>query len=690
MRRHWPAARAALLTLLVISLLAVRVLGALAEPATARPGIDLANMDLSVDPGTDFYRYANGGWLDRTTIPDDFASIETMSELDGRTRLQLLHLLTGIGAEGTLVAGSDEWKAVQLFAQGTDLATRNAQGLQPIAPILAEIDRINNQHELHRFLQDAIFLNVAGFFVVSGGPDLMDSARTSAYLSGPLLGLPTRDYYLDDEPATIAVRDAYVAAGAELLTRLGREPAAADASAIAVYELERQLALPSLSPEEAVDFTVIYHPLTVAELSDLYPAMDWTTYLNTLGLSHLSTVIVPEHRYLAALNDILTETPLTVIKDYLRLQLLFGASSQLDEATEATTFAYYGGALNGVATMAPIEGRILDHVSFYLPDALGKLYVAEHFSAEDRAASELLVQDIVAAFRNRLEANPWMTDATRANALAKLDRLHVKVGYPDQWADYAGVEIEDSFFASALSASNHLYREHLATIGKPVDRERWPFPPQTVNAMYNPMLNEIVIPAAMLQEPMFSRDADAASNFGAIGYVIGHEITHGFDQSGAQFDANGNLSNWWTREDERHFAALNAAVATQYSAIQVLDDMRVDGNLTVAENVADLGGVQVAFDALQAHRANEATHEAPPISDELLTPEQRFFVAAASLWRAETREASLRSQLLVDTHAPAQVRAVQPLRNFDAFHEAFAIEPGDPMYLAPAARIVIW
>jgi putative endopeptidase len=689
MRRHWPRIKAIVFSILVAYLLFVRISSALAEQVLPTHGVSVADMDPGADPAADFYRYANGGWLDRTTIPDDFASIETMTDLDGRTRAQLVELLAQRALSDDVTPGSDEWKAIRLFEQGMDLEARNTQGLTPIEPILQQIDAIEDRADLHEFLETSIFANAPGFFMVNAGPDLMDSTETVAFLSGPLIGLPTRDYYLESGPAIDPVREAYITMGADLLALTGRDETEARVAAQAIYDLEAELAAPTLAPEEVEDISLVYRFMTVDELAEIYPAMDWRGYFAALGLDDLSRLVVAEQRYMTALDEIISNTPLPVLKDYLRLQALVSGSFFMDESLEATTFAYYGSALSGVNVIAPLEGRTLDMVNGYLGDALGQLYVDAYFSPEAREQSEELVGELITAFRQRLEANPWMTAETRANALAKLDSLRVKAGYPDAWDDYAEVTIEDSYFASMLSASNILYLRGLAEIGSPVDEEAWPFPPQTVNAMYNPVLNEIIIPAAILQAPLFDAEADPASNFGAIGYIIGHEITHGFDQSGAQFDAEGNLANWWTEDDIARFGALNDEVVEQYEQLEVVDGMFVDGELTIAENVADLGGIQVAYDALQLHLDR---HGNPTLDDgELeLSQEQRFFIAAATVWRAEIRDEALMTVLLADTHAPAAIRATQPLRNTDAFHDAFDITPGDPMYLAPEERVVIW
>src|SRR5215217_3326260 len=657
MRRFWPRIQTFLLAL-VIAIVAGSPLTTLVSAEEIRThGVNAADMDLAADPGVDFYRYANGGWLDRTTIPPDFASIETMSDLDGRTRRKLVDLLSESAARGTARIGSDEWKAVRLFEQGTDLATRNAQGIAPIQPILDEVEAIDNLADLHHVLETSVFQSMPGFFFVSAGPDLTNSAETVAYLNGPSLGLGVRDYYLEDDAGTNAARDAYIATAADLLTFVGGDAAGAQIAARAVYDFEAALAKLTLSREESQNFSLINNPTSPQELAAMYPLLNWPRYLDALGLEDTSTLIVVEPRYMQGLDVIVRQTPLPVIKNFLTLQLLWASSANLSEAMESTAFAFYGTALAGLQVQAPIEGRTLDQVSHFLGDAVGKLYVDAYFPPEAKAQSAELVQEIVEAYRTRLESNAWMAAETKTSALAKLAKLRVKVGYPDHWLTYDEVEITDSYFGSALSAFRAWYRQSLAKIGSPVDRDAWPFPPQTVNAMYNPPNNEIV---------------------------------HGFDTQGSQFDGDGNLANWWTGEDYARFDSLNDRLVDQYSRIEVADGVTVDGQMTLTENVADLGGIQVAFDALQLHLGQ---HDLPKSDAETvsgLTQEQRFFVAAATVWRAEVRDEALMTQLLSDPHAPAAVRATQPLRNCDAFYAAFSIDPGDPMYLPPAERIIIW
>ena len=711
-------------TLLTAVVAAVVALSAVA-PALADHGqvhgINPADMDLRADPRVDFYRFANGGWLDRTTIPADEGSYGVFQELDDLTTRQLLDLLNDLAAAGALQEGSDEWKAVRLFAQGTDLATRNAQGIEPIRPLLAEVDAIADLGAFHAFQRRAGFSWLTGLFYPFVIPDLQNSAVYAAYLSGPFLGLPNRDYYLQDDAANQAVRDAYRATNAKLLGFAGEDAAAATAAAQAVYDLERAFAEKTLTREEEQDISLFYNPITLADLATKYPLMDWPAYTQELGLTGVDRLVVTQPRYFDALAAIVRATPLETLKDYVKLEIMWSFPEYLSEEIEATAFEFRGKVLEGAAEQRPLDERVLAAVNGIVGEAVGKLYVEEHFPPEAKAQIDELVEGIVAAFRARLDANTWMSDATTAKALAKLDAMRLKVGYPDRWRAYDAVEIGDSYAVSFISAQRAEFRRQLDRVGEPVDKDEWGIPPQTVNAFYNPTQNEMVFPAGILQPPFFDYRADPASNYGAIGFVIGHEITHGFDLQGSQFDAEGNLANWWTPEDQAAFDALNKRAAEQYAKIEVLPGLFVNGQITVTENVADLGGVQVAFDALRAElqtegvaaqatplaspfaspaASPEASPEASPgaspmassagLAFESLTPEQRFFVAAASVWRTKIRDEALTTQVKADVHAPGSVRGTQPLKNMDAFFAAFGIRAGDPMYLPPDQRLVVW
>jgi predicted metalloendopeptidase len=646
----------------------------------------LAVMDPTVPPGEDFYRYAAGTWLDNAVIRPDEAGYGVGTEVDDRTTEQLLGLLDRLATSDGLPEGSDEWKAVQLFEQAVDYDTRNAQGIEPIAGDLAAIAAISNTEELYQFLRDGVLTtNASGLYGVGPGVDLADSSVYTIWYGGPWLGLPSRDYYWTDDEANEPIREAYRDISARLLGYAGYDEAAAADAAQRAYDFEKRLAEPLMRPEDFNDPANYYHPRPVSDLIAANPDFDWPAMLEILGIPDQQTVVVTEEAYLEGIDDIVNTTDLETIKDYLTLQVLWNTASTLTKEMDDLAFSF-GTILVGVEEQIPDEEQALNAVNSSLGFALGKLYVDEYFPPEAKAQVEELVAELKEATRARIEQLDWMTPETKAEALKKLDTMRVKVGYPDKWETYENVSIEDSYTASLLSANIAEYKRDLAKVGGPVDRDEWGMLPQTVNAYYSPTNNEIVFPAAILQPPYFDYQADPAFNYGGIGSTIGHEITHAFDQSGSQFDAAGNLANWWTPEDTERFAALTAEVAAQYDQVEVLPGLFVDGGLTIGENIADMGGLQIAHDALQATLAEEGD----PGLIEGLTQEERFFITFAARWAEKVREEALRVQMQTDSHAPSDVRAVQPARNMDAFYEAFDIEPGDPEYLPPEERVVIW
>jgi predicted metalloendopeptidase len=647
----------------------------------------LENMDLAVAPGQDFYRYATGGWQDRTTIPADEASFGVAQELEDLTIEQLTGLLGQLAASDALVVGSDEWKAVRLFEQARDVRTRNAQGIAPVAADLAAIDALDSPEAYFAFLRDApLTTYVSGLFGIYASPDYADSSVYAAWYGGPDLGLPNRDYYWEDGAEMDGIRAAYREYCADLLQFAGYDADRAADAADRVFAFERRLAEPLLRVEDFNDPANYYHPMPVADLAAANPVFDWTGMLALLGLSDVETVVVSDPAYLDALGGIVDATDLETLKDFLKLQALRTVSDALTEEIAAATFAFYGTTLYGVEEQPPLDEQALDAVNANLGFALGKLYADAYFSPEAKQEVADLVDRLIAATRLRIENLAWMSAPTREQALAKLDTMRVKVGYPDVWQTYEGVQIEESYPASLLSANIAEYRRTLARVGKPVDRDEWFMLPQEVNAYYSATNNEIVFPAAFLQPPFFDPLADPASNYGALGATIGHEITHAFDQSGSQFDANGNYFEWWTDADRARFEALTADVAAQYDAVEALPGVFVDGDLTIGENIADMGGLQIAWDALQAELL--ASGDPGPIDG--LTQGQRFFISYAFSWAEESRDAYVRTLINTDFHAPPQVRGVEPARNMDAFFDAFGIGPDDPEYLPPEDRIVIW
>ncbi|MGC4104752.1 MAG: M13 family metallopeptidase [Thermomicrobiales bacterium] len=653
--------------------------------AGANHGIQLADMDLSVAPGYDFYRFANGGWADRATIPAGRGRYTTFDELSQRVDAQIQAIVDGTTPD----TATDLGKVRMVYDMTLDWETRNAQGLAPIQPALDRLAAIDTTYELMAYLAtDGVQDDVNGLFGLGAGPSADDATLTVAELFSTGLGLPNPSYHLDDSPENIAIREAWIAASASMLMASGYSET--DARAAAEQALAFDTALAGIMTSQIAfneNPALGNNPRTLADLEAAVPSFPWSIWFATLGVPAGTDIfIVSDLLYLGDIEGIIGSTPASTMRDRQVISLLWGASDSLSADLKASSDGF-DRALRGISEPTPDEEAALDNAKDLFPDALSKAYVDVAFSPEAKAQIEELVGYIIAAFRQRILDAPWMSEETKLKAIEKLDLITVKVGYPDTWTTYENVSIEDSLYATLHTASLQSYRGRLATIGQPVDRTAWDTPAYEVNAFYSPTHNEIVFPAAILQAPFFDPQADAASNYGGIGAVIGHEITHGFDLTGSQFDGYGNLSSWWTQEDRAAFEALNARLAAQYSTIEILPGLHVNGEQTIGENVADFGGTQTAFDALQLHLA-----AGPGPQDQVwfLTQQQRFFVANASNFRVIAKDAFLRNQVATDPHAPGIVRSTMPLRNMDAFYEAFFIQPGDPMYIAPEDRIVIW
>ena len=653
---------------------------------TASRGVQISDMDLSVSPGDDFYQYANGGWLDRTQIPQGMPSYGTFEQLQIEVLKQQLDLIQQMAQSAQ--PGSDQWKAGQFWLQGVDTQTRDQLGAAPVQPQLQLIDSATDLPSLHALFENPAFAGIPDLFNISVSPDPDDSSRAVYYLAGPMLGLPDVTYYTGDTPDHRAAQQAYRDTATQLFQLIGSTPDQAQQAAANAYSFEATLAGHMLSPVDAQDFSKIDNPTPVAILQQLYPLLNWQQYIQAAGgqVNGSTIVIDSEAALMNDLASIVSATPVETIRDYLKLQLLFIASDYLSSDFQTALGGFYG-VLYGVDSSSDPAVDALNAVNAFLPDALGRAYAETYFSPEARAQVEQLVANLQEAFELRLEHNTWMSDVTKLRAIQKLRAMKVKVGYPDQWQSYAGFTLGDSYWSTAFGAMAMQTRGAMASAGMPIDPNTWAMSVQTVNAGYDPTANDITFPAAILQAPFFDPQADPASNYGAIGYVIGHEITHAFDLQGAQFDAHGNYADWWTAGDKAAFDQRNQRVVEAYDQVEVLPDLFVNGQLTVTENVADLGGMQAAYDALQI--ALQRQGDPGPIDG--FTQNQRFFIAAAQIWKEKMRDASLRTQIRTDEHAPGITRAVMPALNMDAFYTAFPqVQPGDPEYIAPQDRVVIW
>jgi putative endopeptidase len=527
-----------------------------------------------------------------------------------------------------------------------------------------------------------------GLFVVGSSPLPEDASTYGAILYGPILSLPGEDYYLDDTDDGQEIRDAWIDTTAQLLVHLGYSEDEAVLAAETVLAFETELVrIKTPDIELFNDPSESNNPLMRDELDELLPGMDWETFFEETNLPRSAdTITVWDLAYMQGLQDVLDEAEPLTLRYLYDIQLIWNFSSYLTTEIDALAFSFNGGVLLGLEERRPVEQRALFAVEEWIPDPLSEAYIEEYFSPESKAQVEDMIDKIVAASRIRVQNNPWMTDETKVATLDKLDLLIVGIGYPDDWFSYERVEIGDSLFETVMNIFNATYAQGFEGVGHRADRDRWFMNPIDINAAYSPDTNMMIFPAAILQPPYFDPDADLASNYGGIGAVIAHELIHGFDPSGAQYDGEGNLVSWWTEADYDAFQNLTDRVVDRYSGLEVLPGLMVNGELSIGENVADMGAVQVAYDALQIHIALDGPEHGPWF----LTQDQRFFVAWATIWRAVSTPEYYAFLIATDEHAPHPIRAVEPLRHVDAFYEAFDIGPDDPEYLPPEERIVIW
>lgn len=654
-------------------------------------GINLAYMDTTVGPDEDFFRYVNGRWLDTNEIPDDKTTWGSFHELREKTDADALALLEKASTSEDLDPNSDQAKAVYLYQTIMDTVTRNQQGINPVKPYLAKIEAIENKEDLQEYLTDMQMYGGGGFFSFGVRADAKSSNENAAYLYPGGLGLPDRDYYVADDSDSQEKRELYKQHITGMLQFLGDSEEEAAQSAERILAFETSMAEPRLDKVQRRDARLSYNPMSVEELQNKVSAIDWTAYFEEIGAEGVDTIIVTQPKYMQTLQQTFAENNIEDWKEYLRWTLFNDAAGSLTTEIERANWEFYNRTLRGAQEQLPREERALATINGTIGEALGKLYVEEHFPAEAKEKAEEMISNVVKAFENRINNLTWMSDSTKVKAIEKLSTTTIKVGYPDEWKDYSDLEIKNpeqggSYFQNMLNAAKWNVEDNISKLDEPVDKSEWFMAPQIVNAYYNPSYNEIVFPAAILQPPFYDYKADAAVNYGGIGAVIGHEISHGFDDSGARFDADGNLNNWWTEKDLEQFEELGGALAEQYGAVEVLDSVYINGKFTLGENIGDLGGVNAAYDGLQIH-LKENGH---PGEIDGYTPEQRFFLSWATVWRTKMRDEALRNLIKTDPHSPGMYRAVVPLQNIDAFYEAFDIEPGDPMYVEPENRIAIW
>ena len=667
------------------------------EIAEIVPGIVLENMDTTVKPNDDFFKYVNGKWLENNEIPADRTRWGSFDELRKKTDEDALGILKATMSENPemgkieVIAGSDQEKATHLFQTIMDTVTRNQQGIDPLKPYLAKIDAISNVGDLQDFLEEMEPQGGIGFFGFGVGADAKNSNINAGYLGTGGLGLPDRDYYVKDDDDSKDKREKYVKHITKMLQFLGDSEEDAAAQAKDILAFETRLAEPRMDKVDRRNPLKRYNPKSMAELQEMVPAINWDDYFEGIGVKALDTVIVSDLGYFNALQGVLAKGEVDQWKQYLRWTALNEAANALTTDLETANWEFYSRDLRGAKEQRPREERALQTLNWTIGEALGKLYVDKKFPPEAKARAEKMIQNVIKAFENRINALDWMDAETKQKAITKLRATKIKIAYPDKWKDYSDLEVQSveeggTYLQNMLNATAWNYKKDLEKLGKEVDKSEWFMAPQIVNAYFNPSYNEIVFPAAILQPPFYNYQADDAVNYGGIGAVIGHEISHSFDDQGAKFDADGNLNNWWTDEDLEKFQELGGKLADQYDAIEVLPDVNINGKFTLGENIGDLGGVNAAYDALQL----SFEENGKPENIDGFTAEQRFFMSWATVWRTKMLDEALKNRIKTDPHSPGMNRATQPLKNIDAFYEAFDIKEGDAMYLPPEERVKIW
>jgi predicted metalloendopeptidase len=658
--------------------------GALQAQTPGALGVETRNFDRSVRPQDDFYRYANGTWLKTVQIPEDRSRYGAFDELREKSTEALHVLLEEAASSPARKAGSDLQKVGDYYLSYMDTARIEKLGLSPLRPELKRIAAVKNASELPELFAHLRRIGVGTPFSFGVGQDAKQADRYIASVSQGGLGLPDRDYYLQEGEKFKATREAY-ARYIETLFRLAGEKDPAGA-AKGIVALETSLAKSHWDRARSRDREATYNLKTVAELGQLTPHFSWSRFLKAAGAEATPGVVVRQPDYLEALDRQLQEVPLAVWKQYLTFKVLDGYASNLNRAFADARFAFRGRVLQGLEEEGARWKRGVAVTEGALGEVLGRLYVERNFKPESRARMQQLVGNLLSAFRKGIDELEWMSPETKAEAQQKLAKFTVKIGYPDKWRDYSALVVKaGDLVGNEMRASEFSYQRMVGRLGQPVDRSEWGMTPQTVNAYYSSTMNEIVFPAAILQPPFFDPKSDDAVNYGAIGAVIGHEISHGFDDQGRRSDGDGNLRDWWTAADAKAFEAKTTMLGAQYDSFSPLPGMHVNGKLTMGENIGDLSGLAVAY---KAYRIALGGKEAPVI--EGFTGDQRFFLGWAQIWRGVSREEALRQQLLTDPHSPGEYRVNGVLRNLPEFYAAFGVKEGDGMYLAPEQRVKIW
>lgn len=655
------------------------------KEAVMTSGIDLTNLDTTAVQGADFYQYACGGWMKKHPLTNEYSRFGSFDMLAENNREQLKGLIVEIAA-GQNAQGTIGQKIGDIYKLAMDSVKLNADGVTPIQADLEKIASVKDKSEIVPLMAELAHSGVFPYFSFYVGADIMDSKSNLFQLYQGGISLGEKEYYLDNDDVTVNIRNKYKEHIVKMFQLAGFDEAAAKKKMEAVMDIETRIAKASFSAVEQRNPAANYHKMSLDELKKEIPGIDWDAFLNGIGVKGMTELSVSQVDPIKEVEKIINSLPVENQIAYMQWSLIDRAAGYLSDDLVAQNFDFYGKTLSGKQANQSRWKRAVSTVNGVLGEAVGQMYVEKYFPAAAKERMVQLVKNLQTALGERIRNLEWMGDSTKIKAIEKLNSFYVKVGYPDKWRDYTGLNIEkDSYWANVKRATEFELDYMLSKAGKPVDRDEWGMTPQTVNAYYNPTTNEICFPAGILQYPFFDMNADDAFNYGAIGVVIGHEMTHGFDDQGRQFDKDGNLKDWWTAEDAKRFEERAQVMVNFFDSIQVLPGLNANGSLTLGENIADHGGLQVSFQAFK-----NATKDAPLLVKDGFTPEQRFFLSYAGVWAGNIRDEQIRLQTKSDPHSLGRWRVNGALPQIGAWYDAFGIKEGDPMYLAPEKRVSIW
>lgn len=670
---------------LLILPLAILALAAFAPDGNK--AIDTANFDTDVRPQDDFYTYVNGLWIQNHPVPKTESSWSTFNELSDKSKNAIRTIVETAAANKAAKAGTNTQRIGDFYASGMDSAAVEKAAFTPLAEDFAAIEKMKTTADLWQVMAAQHKIQIGSGFGFAVFSDFKNSSLNVPYITQSGTVLPDKDYYFSKDEGMDELRAEYVKHIGAMLSLAGDKGVMAEQNAKAVMNIETMFADSSMTSEAQRNIEIQYNKMTLAEISKQCPSFNWTEYYKSIGANGMKEIIVTQPAFIRQFNAMIGKVSLADWKSYFRWQLVHGVAGKMHKAVVDENFHFFGTVMSGAEVQQPRWKRVLGTTEGALGEALGEEYVKKHFSADAKKRVNDMVTNLFAAYEERIMSRPWMGDDTKKKAIEKLHAINRKLGYPDKWRDYTGLDIKrDSYVKNYLRSNRFDFNWMLGKMNKAVDKSEWGLTPQTINAYYSPTSNEIVFPAAIMQPPFFNPDADDAVNYGSIGAVIGHEITHGFDDQGATFDASGNLVNWWTENDLKNFNARTGMLEAQFNKYSPLEGVSVNGKLTLGENIADLGGLTMAYYAFKKSLEGKPA----PAKIDGFTAEQRFFISWAQGWRNNSKPEALKMMVKTNPHSPSKFRVIGPLSNMTEFYQAFDVKEGDQMYLRPEARAQIW